>query len=83
MASRPKGFETVIASPHYYEELVAEMYFRGVYIGRINKEKGDTRLEIEFDDPPPGQSATCERADLDGFLECVEIARQRLLGKIP
>ena len=67
-----------------YEKLVVEMYYQGSYIGLLNKEKGDTRLEIEFSTSTPGTGGvTYTRVDLDGFLECVEIARQRLSGKIP
>ena len=82
MANAPKGFEIFVASPHYYEELVVEMYYRGSYIGQINKEKGNTRLEIEFNDPPPGERLeTCKRVDLGKFLKCVEVARETLTGE--
>ena len=76
------GFETIIASPYDYEELVAEMYLDGKYIGQVIKEKGEHQMEIEFGDPKAVPEAICRRADLDGFLECVQTARDRLAGRI-
>ena len=82
MAYRGIGFETIIASPYEYEELVAEMYLDGKFIGQIIKEKGDDQMEIEFGDPAAATDAICRKADLDGFLECVQTARDRLAGRM-
>ncbi|MXY56073.1 MAG: hypothetical protein F4029_11905 [Gammaproteobacteria bacterium] len=82
MPHRGVGFETIIASPYDYEELVAEMYFDGKFIGQIIKEKGDDQMEIEFGDPEALPEAICRKADLDGFLVCVQTARDRLAGRM-
>ena len=83
MADRRVGFETIIASPHEYEELVAEMYLDGKFIGQITKEKGEDQMEIEFGDDEALPGSICRKADLDGFLECVQAARDRLTGRMP
>ena len=83
MADRRVGFETIIASPYEYEELVAEMYLDGKFIGQITKEKGEDQMEIEFGDSQADTDAICRKVNLDGFLECVQTARDRLAGRMP
>ena len=83
MADRRVGFETIIASPYEYEELVAEMFLDGKFIGQITKEKGEDQMEIEFGDDEALPGSICRKADLDGFLECVQTARDRLTGRMP
>lgn len=78
-----KGYEVIIASPSEYEELVAEVYFDGLFIAQLNKEKGDEAIELEIADCVVEQSMVCRKIELKGFLETIETARKRLIGECP
>ena len=78
---RRKGFWTLVASAPEYEELFVEMYYDEDLIGRISKEKGGGQIEFGDDEALPG--SICRKADLDGFLSCVQTARDRLAGRMP
>lgn len=79
---RRKGFWTLVASAPEYEELFVEMYYDEDLIGRISKEKGEGQMEIEFGDDEALPGSICRKADLDGFLSCVQTARDRLAGRM-
>ena len=77
-----RGFWTLVANAPEYEELFVEMYLDEDLIGRINKEKGEGQMEIEFGDDEALPGSICRKADLDGFLRCVQTARDRLAGRM-
>ena len=76
-----KGFETMIASPPDYDELVAEIYYEGRFIALISQERGKGVFDIET----PGQNLiekeVIRKIDLNGFRQAMEDACQRLKGE--
>jgi len=75
------GFETLIASPPDYDELVAEIYFDGLFVALVSQERGKGLFDIET----PGQNLlekeVARKVDAAGFKKAVEEACQRLKGE--
>jgi|GEM_PF-5590570 len=82
MTPMNKGFEVILASSSQYSELVAEIYFDGAFVALLNKEKGADNIELELADASVDQSMVCRNLDLKSLLAAVEVARQRLIGKV-
>jgi hypothetical protein len=76
-----KRFEVVLASPPDYEELTAEIYFNGKFVALVNQENGRERLEVEFPKAEFDETAIIRAVDLNGFLDALEFARNRLQGE--
>lgn len=80
MTAKKTNYEVIIASPPEYEELVAEIYHNGLFVALLSKEAGNECIELEIADALINQSMVCRKVDLNGFLQAVEIARNRLIG---
>lgn len=81
MTNKNPKYEVIITSPPQYEELVAEIYFGGLFIAQLNKEKGDGSIELEIADAVVDQSMVCRKINLDEFIEALEFAKNRLIEK--
>ena len=76
-----RGFETMIASPSDYDELVAEIYYDGLFVALVSQERGKGLFDIETPGPNMIEKEIMRKVDADGFEKAVEEARQRLRGE--
>lgn len=72
------GFETMIASPPDYDELVAEIYHDGLFVALVSQERGKWLFDIETPGPNVLEKEVTRRVDAEGFMKAVEEAFQRL-----
>jgi hypothetical protein len=72
------GFETMIASPSDYENLVAEIYFDGKFVAMVSQEKGIGIFDLEMPGIRPVETLMARKVELHGFLEAIEVACKRL-----
>lgn len=73
-----KGFETMIASPSDYDELVAEIYYDGLFVAMVSQERGKGLFDIETPSQNLIEDQILRRVDAVGFMKAVEVACQRL-----
>ncbi len=78
-----KGFETIIASPPDYDELVAEIFYDGLFVALVSQERGQGLFEIEMPGIDLLESEIVRKVDAIGFTKAVEVACQRLKGEQP
>jgi hypothetical protein len=78
-----KGFETLIASPPDYDELVAEIYYDGLFVALVSQEHGKGLFDIETPGPNLVEREVARKVNLDGFRKAVEEACRRLRGEEP
>ena len=81
--SEGKGFETVIASPPDYENLVAEIYLDGLFVVLISQEEEKGRFSIETPGCDMIESEIIRKVELRDFLKAIEMACMRLRGESP
>ncbi len=74
------GWEITIASPADYEELVAEIYYNGLFFAQVCQERGKGLFDLETPGPGLVESLVVHRADAIGFVEAVEAACRHLKG---
>jgi len=67
-----KGFEMIISSDNDYEELCAEIYFNGEFVGIITQEEGIYNPMIEFYPPKGKESWKFNFFELIEFLKTAE-----------
>lgn len=75
---KSKKFEILIASPPEYENLVAEIYFDGLFFVTISRDDSSGHFQIET---PPGclvESEIARKVDLEGFVDAIRNACDRL-----
>ncbi len=75
------GFETMIASPPDYDELVAEIYYDGLFVALVSQERGKGIFDIETPGPNLLEREVTQKVDAEGFKKAVEEACQRLKGE--
>ena len=73
-----KGFEILIASPPNYDNLVAEIYFDGLFFALISQEKGPGVFEFETAGPDVIEQQVCRKVTLDELQEAIETAQKQL-----
>ncbi|MBS1910960.1 MAG: hypothetical protein JST22_03145 [Bacteroidetes bacterium] len=78
---RTKSFETVISSPADYDELVAEIYYDGLFVALVSQERGKGLFDIETPGSNVVEAEVLRRVDAEGFKRAVDEACQRLKGK--
>ena len=66
---KKSGFETLIASPPDYENLVAEIYFDGKFVALISQEKGLGCFHLEFPAVQPVEALVTRDVELRGFQD--------------
>jgi hypothetical protein len=76
-----KNFETMIASPPEYDELVAEIYYDGKFVALVSQERGPGLFDIETPGPPLVEKEVTRKVELSGFWKAVEEACKRLKGE--
>lgn len=72
-----KDFEIYICSYLDYEDMVADVRYKGVTFGTLNQEKGKDQMEIEIRHPPKG--AAKWDFPLDGFVKTLLEAKNILI----
>ena len=70
-----KDFEILIKEDEDHREAFAEIYFQGIFFGRITQEDRFDKLEIEIYHCPESDHWTIL---LDDFLKMIELSKQRL-----
>lgn len=75
------GFELLLASPPGYRNLVAEVYFDGKFVALVSQERGDGLFDLEIPGCDLVQTELARRVDLQGFVETLELARDRLSAR--
>ena len=68
-------FDITVCSDSGYEDLIAEIYFRGEFVAVISQERGEESPAIEIHAPGNGRPWIF---DLEAFEAAVRRARQRL-----
>jgi phage pi2 protein 07 len=72
---KEKGFDIIISSDLQYEELCAEIYFDGNFVGMITQEKGIENSVIEIYPPRVLPKWTFNYTE---FVEFLQYAQNRL-----
>lgn len=75
------GFEIMIASPPNYDELVAEIYYDGLFVALVSQERGKGLFDIETPGVNLIEKEVMRKVDADGFMRAVTVACQRLKGE--
>ena len=76
------GFELLVASPPEYENLVVEIYYEGKFVALIADERQNGDFIIEMPGVGLDEQRIVRRVELQGFLDAVKQAQDRLLKKI-
>jgi len=75
------GFEVDFFSDSRYEELTAEISFKGQILCQLNKDKGVGSIEIEFFSESRILSETIEmKFPVDDFLKILMQTKDELIG---
>jgi hypothetical protein len=78
---KERGFETMIAAPPDYDDLVAEIYYDGLFVALVSQERGKGLFDIETPGPGLVEREVTRKVDAEGFKKAVEEACQRLKGE--
>jgi hypothetical protein len=78
MTATPADFSIDVGSDQEHERLVADIYYRGQYVGSITEERGPGQFDFEHNPQAPGAGSDMGRCPLPGFLMAVEAAANRL-----
>ena len=73
-----KGFEMMIVSLPDYDELVAEIYYDGLFVALVSQERGKGLFDIETPGPNLIEMEVIRKVDANGFKNALEEACQRL-----
>jgi len=79
--SEKNGFEIIITSPVNYNELVAEIHYKGKFVALISQEKGKGQFDLELPEKDIDESMIAHKVDLEGFTRAMELACKRLQGR--
>ena len=71
-------FQLLIASLPDHDRLVAEIYFRGKFVGLVSQERGDGLFDVETPGVGLDESQITHRVDLLDFVAAIEHARSKL-----
>ena len=74
-----RDLEFVLASPSDHERLVAETYYKDLYVATVSEERGAGLFEVETPGTDLVESLVIRKLDLDKFLYAVRRAREILL----
>ena len=78
-----KEFATILASPPEYDQLVAEIYWDGLFVALISQELAPGVFQIEMPGPDLQEAQIRRSVELNGFLRAVEDACRRLREEKP
>ena len=78
-----KGFETVLASPPAYDNLVVEIYFDGRLVALVSQERSQGLFDLETPGPNLVEKEIVRRVEVQGLSRAIEEACQRLRGLKP
>ncbi len=70
----------MIASPPDYDELVAEIYYNGLFVALVSQERGKGIFDIETPGANLIEMEVVRKVDADGFTKAIEVACQQLKG---
>jgi hypothetical protein len=73
-----QGFEVILVSAPEYRALAAEIFFNGKFVALVTQERGLDRLELEIPQMNVDESKVIRKVPINGFLDCIAIARERL-----
>lgn len=71
----------MLASPPEYEDLVAEIYFEGKFLGQLVREGEGNGVSLELADHACDQRMICRKVAIVGFLDAIRDAFQKLTGE--
>lgn len=80
---KDQGFDMLLASPHDYQRLVAEIYYDGKFLALVSHERSPDEFDVETPGVECVQSMVTRKVDLQGFIDMLEKARQWLAGRKP
>jgi hypothetical protein len=68
-----------ILSPVEFNDVLAEMYLDGCYLGRVSQERGEANRVVDFID------SAVKEVTLSGLRDCIDLACSRLdeMGRGP
>lgn len=72
----------MIASPSEYEELVAEIFYDGLFVALVSQERGSGLFDIETPGLDLVEDYVTRKVDVAGFIKAIETACQRLSGEL-
>jgi len=75
------GFKTMLVSLPDYDNLVAEIYYNGLFFALISQERGFGIFDIEVPSQYPIEANLIRKVELNSFLEITKTACERLIGK--
>ena len=68
-------FKITICSDQDYEDLIAEVYYKGEFVALISQERGFANLEIRIH---PSTKGSCWNFQLEDFEKAIAHAKKRL-----
>lgn len=71
----------MIASDLDHESVYAEVYYDEKFVALVSQERGPESKRLELPGPGFEESQICREVDLDGFLQAVQEAAQKLAGE--
>jgi len=77
------GFTTMIASDDDHDKIFAEIYFAEKFVALVSQEDGIDQLKVEFPGSDLDENMILREISMDGFLNALNKARNRLVGEIP
>jgi hypothetical protein len=78
MTEITEGFKIDVGSDQAHERLVADIYYRGLYVGSVTEEGEIGRFDFEHNKQAPGAETDMVRCPLLGFLAVVQEAAEHL-----
>jgi hypothetical protein len=78
---KPGKFTTVLCSDIDYEYLFAAIEYDGIEIAIVTQEDGKEAMKIAASFGDPVKPGIAWSVELDGFLEAVATAKQRLMDR--
>lgn len=80
MSELPAEFSIDVGSDQEHERLVADIYYKGRYVGSVTEERGRGQFDFEHNWQAPGAESDTSRCPITGFLGAVQAAAERLQG---
>jgi len=74
-----EGLRVQICSDVDYDNLIAEIYYRGKYVALISQENGPDKLVVEFPGPDMNEDVIIREVDFDWLLNALREAKIKLI----
>ena len=74
------GIEILLSSDSDYEELTAEIFYKGKFIALLNQDDGVENLKIEFPTVGLDENMVLRKIDLTILEQGLKLAKKKIAG---